>query len=73
MNLGLSCGVRDLRGGLAMFAAGLLLLGFATPVRVLWAQSGLGWWAPFLVWGIAILALALAGAGNSQDGGRNVP
>ena len=64
--------MRDLRGGLAVFATGLLLLGFATPVRLLWAQSGLGWWAPFLLWGAAIIALAVAGAG-SDDGGRKTP
>jgi hypothetical protein len=64
--------MRDLRGGLAVFATGVLLLGFATPTRVLWAESGLGWWAPFLLWGVAIAALALAGAG-SDDSGRNAP
>ena len=64
--------MRDLRRGLAVLAAGILLLGFATPARMLWAQSGLGWWAPFLLWGLAIAALAVA-AGGSQDGGRNAP
>ena len=63
--------MRDLRGALAMFAAGLLLLSFATPARVLWAESGLGWWLPFLVWGVAVLALALAFRG--PDDGRNAP
>ena len=68
----LSCGMRDLRGGLAVLATGLLLLGFATPARMLWAHSGLGWWAPFLLWGIAILVLAAAARG-SDDGGRPAP
>jgi len=64
--------MRDVRGVLAMLATGLLLLTFATPVRVLWAQSGLGWWAPFLIWGLTIVALAAAGR-DSDDGGRNAP
>jgi hypothetical protein len=63
--------MRDLRGAFAMLAAGLLLLFFATPARLLWAQSGLGWGAPFLIWGIAILALAAAFRG--PDDGRNAP
>lgn len=63
--------MRNLRGGLAAFATGLLLLGFATPVRMLWAESGLGWWAPFLIWGLAIAALTAAGFSSSDDG--NVP
>ncbi len=64
--------MRDLRSGLAACAAGILLLSFATPARMLWANSGLGWWAPFLIWGVAIAALALAGK-NSDDGGRPTP
>ena len=64
--------MRDLRGGLAVFATGLLLLGFATPARVLWAESGLGWWAPFLLWGVAIVALLGAG-GGPDDAGRSGP
>ena len=64
--------MRDLRGGLAVFATGLLLLSFATPARVLWSNSGLGWWAPFLIWAVAIIALASAG-GGSDHGGRNPP
>jgi hypothetical protein len=63
--------MRDLRGGLSVLATGLLLLGFATPARVLWAESGLGWWAPFLLWGVAIAALAVAGGG--PDDGRSGP
>jgi hypothetical protein len=59
----------NLRASLAVAAAGILLLGFATPTRILWATSGLGWWAPFLLWGLAILALALAAA--DADDGRN--
>ena len=54
-----------------MLAAGLLLLSFATPARVLWGQSDLGWWLPFLVWGVAIVALAAAFRG--PDDGRNAP
>lgn len=54
-----------------MFAAGLLLLGFATPARMLWAQTGLGWMAPFLIWATAIAALAAAASGS--DDGRNTP
>jgi hypothetical protein len=61
-----------MRGALAVLAAGVMLLAFATPARVLWAQSGLGWWLPFLVWGAAIAALALAFNGP-EDGGRNPP
>jgi hypothetical protein len=63
--------MRNLRGSLAALATGLLLLGFATPTRVLWATSGLGWWAPFLLWSVAIAALALAAIG--QDDGRSRP
>jgi hypothetical protein len=63
--------MRDLRGALVMLAAGLLLLSFATPVRVLWGESGLGWWLPFLVWAVAIVALAAAFRG--PDDGRNAP
>jgi len=63
--------MRNARGGLAVFATGLLLLGFATPVRTLWAESGLGWWAPFLVWGLAIGALMAAGLSAGDD--RNAP
>ena len=61
--------MRNSRGGWLVLAAGLLLLGFATPARVLWAQSGLGWWAAFLVWGVAIVALAAAARGS--DDGRS--
>ena len=64
--------MRDVRGGLAVFATGVLLLSFATPWRMLWAQSRLGWWAPFLLWSIAIVALAAA-RGRPDDRGRNVP
>jgi hypothetical protein len=60
-----------MRGALAVLAAGVLYLAFATPARVLWAQSGLGWWLPFLVWAVAIGALALAFGG--PDDGRNTP
>jgi len=64
--------MRDLKGGLAVVATGILLLAFATPARTLWARSGLGWWAPFLIWGLAILALALASRGT-DDRGRHTP
>jgi hypothetical protein len=64
--------MRDLRGGLLVFATGVLLLGFATPARALWAHSRLGWWAPFLIWAIAILALVAADTG-SDEGGRTGP
>jgi len=64
--------MRDLRGGLAVAATGVLLLAFATPARTLWARSDLGWWAPFLIWGIAIAALAIASRA-SDDRGRNAP
>ena len=63
--------MRDFRGSLAALATGILLLGFATPARMLWAQSDL-WYAPFLVWGAAIAALAFAGGGDG-DSGRNAP
>jgi hypothetical protein len=63
--------MRDFRGSLAVLAAGILLLGFATPGRMLWAQSGLAWYAPFVIWGAAIVALAFAGGGS--DDGRNPP
>ena len=62
--------MRNLRGGLTAFAAGLLLLGFTTPVRLLWARAGLGWWMPFLIWALAILAL-LGAAFAPQDTGRD--
>jgi hypothetical protein len=63
----LSCRMRDLRGALAASAAGWLLLAFATPARRLWAESGLGWLAPFLIWLVAIAALAVSGAARSDD------
>jgi hypothetical protein len=63
--------MRNLRGGVAALATGLLILAFATPVRVLWAQSGLDWWAPFVIWAAAIAALAVAG--GASDDGRNAP
>ena len=64
--------MRDLRGGLAVAATGLLLLAFATPARTLWARTDLGWWAPFLIWAVAIAALAIASRG--ADGrGPNAP
>ncbi len=61
-----------MRGALAVLAGGILLLAFATPARVLWAESGLGWWLPFLVWGVVIGLLAMA-FGGPDDGGRNAP
>jgi hypothetical protein len=64
--------MRDWRGGLSALAAGLLLLAFATPARLLWSDSGLGWWAPFLIWAVAITALAVASRGP-DDAGRNAP
>jgi hypothetical protein len=64
--------MRDRRGALAVLAAGLLLLGFATPVRTVWAHSGLGWIAPFLLWALAIVILAFASR-TSDDGGRSGP
>jgi hypothetical protein len=57
---------------MAVFAAGLLLLSFATPARTLWARTDLGWWAPFLIWSLAIAAL-MAAARRSDDDGRNRP
>jgi hypothetical protein len=63
--------MRDFRGSLAVLATGILLLAFATPARSLWAQTEL-WYAPFVVWGVAILALAFAGGGDG-DSGRNAP
>ena len=63
--------MRDFRGSLAVLASGILLLGFATPARMLWAESGLGWYAPFVIWGASIAALAFAGGG--PDDGRNGP
>ena len=64
--------MRDLRGGLAVVAAGILLLAFATPARTIWARSDLGWGAPFLIWAVAIVALAFASRG-ADDRGRNAP
>ena len=63
--------MRDLRGSLVIVAAGLLLMAFATPARLLWAASGLGWWAPFLIWAAAIVALGLAS--RAPDDGRHLP
>lgn len=60
--------MRTPRSAWAACAAGLLLLAFATPVRVLWMTSSLGWWAPFALWGIAIAVLAVASR-QSDDGG----
>jgi hypothetical protein len=62
--------MRDWRRSLPVFATGVLLLSFATPLRTLWAQSGLGWWAPFLLWGVSILALAAAATGSDEGGGQ---
>jgi hypothetical protein len=59
--------MRNSGGSLAVLATGVLLLGFATPARVLWATSGLGWWAPFVLWAVAIAALALAATGPDDE------
>jgi hypothetical protein len=54
---------------LRVLAAGLLLLGFATPARVLWEGPDAPWWTPFALWGLAIFALYLAGRTKSTDDG----
>jgi hypothetical protein len=64
--------MRDSRGSWLVLAAGILLFGFASPARLLWAQSGAGWWAPFLIWAAVIAILAVAGR-SADDGGRNAP
>jgi hypothetical protein len=57
-----------------VLAAGLLLLGFATPVRVLWEGPDAPWWAPFALWGLAILALYFAARSKgADDGGGPAP
>lgn len=58
----------DFRGALHALAAGILLLGFATPLRVLWAGEDAPWWTPFVIWGAAVLALGLAGPDNGRPG-----
>jgi hypothetical protein len=61
-------------GALRVLAAGLLLLGFATPARVLWESPDAPWWSPFALWAIAILALFVAGrTQGSDDGGGPAP
>lgn len=57
----------DARSALRVLAAGLLLLGFATPARVLWEAPHAPWWTPFALWALAILALYLAGRPNGSD------
>lgn len=42
-----------------MIGAGVILLGFATPLRTLWV--GLGFWAPFALWALALGLLWLDG------------
>jgi uncharacterized protein (DUF983 family) len=61
--------VGDLRSALSVLAAGLVLLGFATPLRVLWSGPHFPWWAPFAIWAAAIVALALAGRGGDGRSG----
>ena len=40
-----------------LLIAGMLLLAFGTPLRVLWADPSAPWWVAFVVWGSAIIAL----------------
>jgi hypothetical protein len=61
--------VINVGGALRVLAAGLLVLGFATPARVLWEGPGVPWWTPFGLWVLAILALFVAGRTNSADDG----
>jgi uncharacterized protein (DUF983 family) len=53
--------VTDGRAALSVLGAGFILLGFATPLHRLWEQPALAWWAPFALWGLALL---LVGAGR---------
>jgi hypothetical protein len=42
----------------SLAAASVILLGFGTPLRALWARDDGPWWLPFAVWGVMILIVA---------------
>lgn len=45
----------------SLAVAALVVLGFATPLRALWAQDGGPWWLPFAAWSLPVAALAWLG------------
>ena len=46
----------------------LAVLVLASPVRLLWAHTALGWLAPFVLWGAVLLLTAWVGRAR---GGRD--
>ncbi|MFM2416419.1 MAG: hypothetical protein RL385_1142 [Pseudomonadota bacterium] len=50
----------EVRAVLPGIAAGLLLLGFGTPLRAFWGDERLPWWSPFAIWALSIALLAFA-------------
>ena len=51
---------------MAVTVAGVGLLAFGSPLRVLWADPHAPWWTPFAVWALGIAAIFLAGRGRAS-------
>ena len=59
---------RPARGGrFAWLAFGVAVLILASPLRLVWSSSALGWTFPFFLW-LALIGLGVALGGRQYDG-----
>ncbi len=58
----------DRSRGLSLLVFGIAVLGFATPLRLLWAHEGRPWYLPFVLWlVVTLLALWAARASKAHE------
>ncbi len=51
--------IEDKVGAMAWLACGTAVLLLASPLKLLWARASLGWFVPFVLWGVLIVAGAV--------------